>query len=215
MQRLGRVTPVTQQFLDAPARALDALIDEMQDYWQHTLAHHWPRIQAVLESDVLYRARQLALEGADRVFNDLHHGLHYADRTLYVETRHEAEMIPDGAGLMLVFMWNDVVLPSPDRSPIIAYGARGAGLWTQQAEEPEAALAAAFGAGRAAVLRQLTAPRSTSELAEALGVTPGNISLHIARLHKAGLVESQQISRWVFHRLTVRGEHLLKLFDHP
>jgi DNA-binding transcriptional ArsR family regulator len=125
----------------------------------------------------------------------------------------------DGGGLTLVpliFMWNDLPLPDQDSpgGPVIGYSARGAGLWGHQAEEPEAALIAAFGAGRASVLRQLTTPTSTGELAKRLNVTPGNISLHIARLREAGLAESQQIGKWVFHRLTPRGESLLQLFEH-
>lgn len=205
-------------FLETPAEALDGLVAEIRLYWERTLAQHWARIHAVLESDVIYRARQLALDGPERLFNDLHHGMHYADRTLRIEARHDYELTPAGRGLMLVplvFMWNDLVLPDEagPEVPVIAYGARGAGLWTHEPEAPAAALAAAFGDGRAAVLAQMTTPRSTSELAERLKVTPGNISLHIARLREAGLVESQQVGKWVFHRLTLRGERLLALFD--
>ncbi|MAS37501.1 MAG: ArsR family transcriptional regulator [Anaerolineaceae bacterium] len=205
-------------FVDDPAAALDALVSEVQLYWQRTLAHHWPRIHAVLESDVIYRARLLALEGADAVFNDLHHSVRYEDerRLLHIEARFDYALTPGGTGLTLVpllFMWNDMLLPEQEVSPVIGYHARGAGLWTQQAEEPEAALIAAFGAGRAAVLRQLTTPLSTSDLAERLNVTPGNVSLHMTRLREAGLVESQQLGKWVFHRLTLRGEKVLALFE--
>jgi hypothetical protein len=217
--QLEHKTATAYQFLDAPEAALAALVEEIQLYWQRTLAHHWPRIHAVLESDVLYRARQLALHGADQVFNDLHRFIHYEDQTIRVETQREATMRLDGSGLTLVpliFMWNDLLLPDEARPgvPVIGYSARGAGLWTHQAEAPDAALTAMLGAGRAGVLVQLTTPLSTSELAERLGVTPGNISLHIARLREAGLVESQQLGKWVFHRLTPRGEGVLRLFTH-
>lgn len=217
--QLRQKTAAAQQFLDTPEAALDALVAEVQMYWQRTLAHHWPRIHAVLESDVLYRARQLALQGADHVFNNLHPNITYRDRTIFVDTRHEGEMHLYGSGLTLVpliFMWNDLLLPDHEKrsDAVIGYSARGAGLWTHQAEAPEAALVAMLGAGRAGVLRQLVTPLSTTELAERLAVTPGNISLHIARLREAGLVESQQLGKWVFHRLTPRGEGILALFEH-
>jgi hypothetical protein len=81
-------------------------------------------------------------------------------------------------------MWNDLLLPEDNTFPAIAYGARGAGLWQQTVEEPDAALTAAVGAGRARVLQQLDTPRNTGELAERLGMTAGNISIHIARLRE-------------------------------
>ncbi len=219
VSQLRLKTQTAYRFMDEPEAALFALADEIELYWQRTLAHHWPRIHAVLESDVLYRARQLALNGADAVFNNLHPSISYRDRTITIETRHEGILNLDGGGLMLVpfiFMWNDLLLPDEAKSDgtVIGYSARGTGLWTHQAESPEAALVAMLGAGRAKVLRQLTTPTSTSELAERLHVTSGNISLHIARLREAGLVESQQLGKWVFHRLTPRGEGILKLFEH-
>lgn len=212
-----RIRSVTaQHFLDDPAAALAILVKEVEVYWQRTLAHHWSRIHAVLESDVIYRARQLALEGAEAVFNDLHPSIRYRDMVITVHTHHHGDITLKGGGLTLVpliFMWNDVQLPENNVDPVIGYNVRGAGLWSQSAETPGEALIAALGAGRAAVLRQLTTPLSTSELAERLDVTAGNISLHMTRLREAGLVESQQISKWVFHRLTPRGEKLLKLFE--
>lgn len=212
-------TETAYAFMETPEAALTALVDEVQLYWQRTLAHHWPRIHAVLESDVLYRARQLALQGADPVLNGLHPSITYREQTLFVETRYEVHLHLDGSGLTLVpliFMWNDLLLPDEEKPgiPVIGYSARGAGLWTHQAESPEAALIAMLGAGRASILNQLTTPLSTTELAERLAVTPGNISLHIARLREAGLVESQQLGKWVFHRLTPRGEGILRLFEH-
>ena len=216
VRKLRIQNDTAQEFLDDPQAALAALVAEVELYWQRALAHHWPRIHAVLESDVIYRARRLALEGADAIFNDLHPQIRYENMIITVETRHEAALEPAGRGLTLVpliFMWNDTLLPEDDIDLVIGYGARGAGLWTHAVEDPTATLVAALGAGRAAVLCQLVTPLSTGELAERLAVTPGNISLHMARLREAGLVESQQVSKWVFHRLTPRGEQLLALFD--
>lgn len=210
-------SPIIEAFRHAPAAALESLIDELRFYWDATLARHWPRINAVLEGDVIYRARQLAFEGADRLFNDLHPLISWDNDCIVMETHHEREFYPAGSGLTLiplVFMWKDIMLPEHDDPDglTIAYNARGAGLWSQEAESPDAMLIAAFGEGRARVLQLLDTPRNTGDLAERLSVTPGNISLHIARLREAGLVESQQTGKWVFHRLTQRGEQLLSLF---
>ncbi len=208
---------VTEQFRQQPSAAMESLIDELRFYWEATLAQHWPRMNAVLEGDVIYHARQLAFEGADSLFNDLHHTISWADDCVVFDTHHAGEFYPAGRGLTLiplVFMWKDIMLPEHDDPDglTVAYSARGAGLWSQEVESPDAMLIAAFGEGRARVLALLETPRSTGDLAERLDVTPGNVSLHIARLREAGLVESQHTGKWVFHRLTQRGEQLLALF---
>jgi DNA-binding transcriptional ArsR family regulator len=74
------------------------------------------------------------------------------------------------------------------------------------------ALAAALGLGRASVLKGLAIPRTTTELARQLGLSPGTTSEHLSRLRKAGLVEPHRSGRGVFYRLSREGEQLLALF---
>ena len=61
-----------QQFLVYPREVLLCLVDELRLYWARALAHHWTRITSILEGDVLYRARQLAVEGPAPLLTELH-----------------------------------------------------------------------------------------------------------------------------------------------
>jgi DNA-binding transcriptional ArsR family regulator len=76
----------------------------------------------------------------------------------------------------------------------------------------EGALVAALGFGRASVLKGLAIPRTTTELARQLGLSPGTASEHLSRLKRAGLVDPQRSGRSVFYRLSREGEQLLRLF---
>src|SRR6266571_4406927 len=55
-----------------PEAAIGRLAGTLQAYWDIALAGHWPRIQALLEADVLWRSRRLAAGGAAALFEDLH-----------------------------------------------------------------------------------------------------------------------------------------------
>jgi DNA-binding HxlR family transcriptional regulator len=62
---------VTQHYQMYPHEAIYCLIEEIRLYWDRVLAPHWSQIKGVLEGDILYRARQLALAGAFAVYEDL------------------------------------------------------------------------------------------------------------------------------------------------
>ena len=89
-------------------------------------------IRALLEGDVLYRARRLADAGAQRLFADIHPELRFADDTLFIDMPFDGHLDLEGRGLLFVpsaFTW-----PRPSASleaqPFVVYPARGiASLW--------------------------------------------------------------------------------------
>lgn len=220
--QLDGETEIRRHFLARPREALDCLIEELRLYWQYTLAHHWERVQNVLENDVLYHARQMALHGIDQMFLDLSEKVSY-ENSIVTLKKHDAkphvmkEFHLDGQGLLLVPMVFDVGgmlwQVAPYWKPMIIYNARGAGLWYRaELPEPDKALQIALGAGRARVLVALQSPAHTADLALRLNLTSGAISQHLQRLHQAGLVESNRSSHRVYYRLSSRGEKLVGLF---
>src|SRR5262249_11451930 len=64
-------------FLAHQREAVECLVEELRLYWQRTLVHYWQRMVSTLESDVLYRARTMALDGPDSLFDDLHTTVDY------------------------------------------------------------------------------------------------------------------------------------------
>jgi DNA-binding transcriptional ArsR family regulator len=66
---------------------------------------------------------------------------------------------------------------------------------------------------RAAILRALEIPMTTTEVASRLGVTPGAVSQQLAMLRRAGVVDAHRSGRGVYSELTPLGTSLLALLD--
>jgi DNA-binding transcriptional ArsR family regulator len=66
-----------------------------------------------------------------------------------------------------------------------------------------------LGRTRAAALRALSAPCSTSELARRMDLTPGAISMHLTVMQRSGLLIRQRAGRVVLYRVSSIGEALL------
>jgi DNA-binding transcriptional ArsR family regulator len=108
---------------------------------------------------------------------------------------------------------------STDQPPYVAYPSRGsATVWDDDATTRSDAaagaaagdtLAALVGRGRAAVLRGLDAPRTPTELAARLGVTPSAVSQHLRVLAGARTVDRIRRGRRVTYRRTPFGDDLL------
>jgi DNA-binding transcriptional ArsR family regulator len=218
---IAGMTPIRQMFLDHPHEALECLIEELRFYWQQALEPHWSRLSTILESDVLYRARTLALHGIDTMFSELSDRFKYQrgeihirkDRSLPYPTTYQLQ----GNGLQLVpsmfaaceGSWQVV----PEYLPMIIYPSRGLGLWRHNATiEPDEALQLTLGNSRARLLQSLLEPAHTADLAQRLNLTAGAVSQQLGRLSQAGLIESYRGGSKVFYRLSTRGERLLGVF---
>ena len=119
-----------------------------------------------------------------------------------------------GRGLLFVpsaFTWpRPAVSVEPPWQPFLVYPARGiAALWEPGRAAPPAALAALLGARRATILRALHAPRSTTELARALELSPGSVSQHLSVLRDAGLVHGHRVGRAVLYVRSPTGEGIV------
>ena len=221
---LSGPSEMRQNYLAYPREMLLCLIEELRFYWQRALAPHYPQMLAVLEGDVLYRARQLAVEGPAVMLADLHPSLILKERHLQIDKDipmpdiypgHETAL--QGHGLQLMpSIFSDRKLHwqfAPEWQPMLMYGVRGMGMWQQQPPDRNYSLELTLGEGRARVLQALIHPASTGELAHRLQLSAGGVSQHLSRLHEAGLVESHRSGKHVFYQLTQRGADLLAIFD--
>ena len=90
--------------------------------------------------------------------------------------------------------------------PTVIYPARGiATLWDDASPAPDG-LARLLGRTRAAVLADLAAPRSTTELAQRLSLSPGGASHHLIALRDAGLVTGRRDGRSVLYVRTALAD---------
>jgi DNA-binding transcriptional ArsR family regulator len=209
-------------FVAYPHEAARCLVEDMRTYWRSTLAPYWSRMMSTLESDVLYRARLLAVDGAGSLIDDLHSSVAFRHDQIQIQPvcqhRHQdVGLTLSGNGIQLVPLifrgCGRMFQVAPEWRPMLAYGVRGAGLWYQKPTPTYQSLELAMGTGRARILRVLAMPTSTGEVAFKAGISAATASQHLTRLTKAGLVEPRRSGKRVFYHLTQRGIELLALFD--
>ncbi|NJP88340.1 winged helix-turn-helix transcriptional regulator [Nonomuraea sp. FMUSA5-5] len=187
----------------------------LERYWRLAIAPHWPRMRAVLESDLLYRARLLSRDGAAAMLHELDPRVRFANGELRVYAGHALsyDATVAGRGLWLVpalFVPQTIAPVGPDEPPTVIYQCRGIGtLWQSPTARPPQALADLIGSARAALLATLDGPTSTTELAHRHGVTPGAISQHLAVLRRAGLVSRTRAGRLVLYARTELADLLM------
>jgi DNA-binding transcriptional ArsR family regulator len=213
---------IRQFFLVHPREAMQCLVEDMRLYWQRSLAHHWSRMVTILEGDILYRGRLLALEGPASLLPDLHSSITYKAGEIHLASLPSpacccpAEVSLQGEGLRLVPTIFDsfgrTSKYAPEWHPMIGYRARGVGAYNRETRASKP-LELALGAGRARTLQGLRTPATTGELAHRLSLTSGAVSQQLERLKRAGLVEAHRSGKRVYYRLTRRGEELIALFD--
>ena len=199
-----------------PAAGLRAIAAELRAAHDRLIAPHWSRIRAVLDADVIYRARQLAAGGAERLFADLHPDLHWRDGRLMLEgARRRTERVvnrgPGGLVLIPVVLGSPYVLikKSTSTQTTVRYPARGVGaLWTAGTRAPTGSAVRLLGRTRAELLEALRSPATTTDLARALGVTPSAVSQHLGVLRESGLVARERSGRNVLYMTTALGASL-------
>jgi hypothetical protein len=208
----GLPEPAAERIRGDPEAAIGRLADTLQAYWDIALAGHWPRIQALLAADVLWRSRRLAVGGTRALFEDLHETIAWQGGRLSAADPFGYSGSLSGEGLLLVpavMTWPRVRKMIEPYQPMLAYPARGIGtLWETGAPPASHALAALIGPTRAAMLTALAEPSSTTALARRLAITPGAVSQHLSVLLDAGMVTRSRVGRSVLYLRTRSGDTL-------
>ena len=208
-----RARATADEWLAHPRREIRRLADVFEAYWERAIAPVWPRISAFLDADVAYRSRRLAAAGPAALFGDLNEAVRWRAGSLDVEVpQHDATVELDGRGLLLMPSAFDATRPSViDRAPwqpTLVYPARGIATLWQDAPAAPSGLARLLGTRRASLLADLGAPRSTTELAQRLSLSPATASHHLAALRDAGLVTGRRDGRAVLYVRTALGDAL-------
>lgn len=207
-------------FIERPGPSVRSLVAALRRYWDAVLEPHWTRMLSVLEGDIAQRARLLAVEGPGALFASIHPAMSYDESRsgILVRKRVALEITPGGTGVRLIprmFAWPDLYVVEAPLPVSIAFPPRGLALWGQDTSDAMSELSAAVGQARASVLLALTAPTHVTELASRLGITKGAISQHLARLSRAGLVESTRHGAYRYFQLSRRGESIVGAFGKP
>src|SRR3954470_22476457 len=213
-QKIDELPAVLHPFEQTPTRSIKRLATELERYYAIALEPHWPRIRALLEADIAHRARMLTEGGPAALFDDLHDVISWRDGVLSVDQPYQGHVMLGGQGLLLVpsaFAWiAPATITEAPWQPTLIYPARGvATLWESGGERTPEALANVIGRTRAALLAELDAPRSTTDVARLLDITPGGASQHLAALRRAGLVAGRREGRAVLYVRTPLADDLV------
>ncbi|AUG76625.1 transcriptional regulator [Kitasatospora sp. MMS16-BH015] len=216
LDRYGSEVPhVIAEFRADPEAGLARLGAEIRAYWSAAIAPHWPRMQLLLEGEVLRRARQMSAGGPAALFADLHPRVSWERGTLRIAHRwyHGEQRLDGERGIVLVpavFAWPGLYTQTrPPHQPSLTYPPRGvATLWERPTPAPDG-LADLLGHSRALLLTELGAPATTTELAHRTGLSTPNVSHHLTTLTNAGLLTRHRTSRTVWYARTPAADTLL------
>jgi DNA-binding transcriptional ArsR family regulator len=209
----GHRTPpaYARRILDAPD-VVDRLAEGLHAAWQALIEPDWPRLRAVLERDIVHRAGRLTAYGWSAALAGLHRNVGWSPPgTITIRHRDTGRYVLAGRGLLFVpSVFGNLVLGVEQRPFVMVYRARGvAGFYGVPAVPPGDPLGPLIGTARAAILRALTVPATTSQLVAQLGMSLGNVGGHLAVLRAAGLVERTRTGRSVQYVATPLGDALL------
>ncbi|GAB1645601.1 ArsR/SmtB family transcription factor [Krasilnikovia sp. MM14-A1259] len=201
--------------------AFGRLADGLAAYWDAAIAPYWPAMRAALEEEVLLRSRVLAADGPGAVLSQLHELIRWEPPvlTLMKSTEHRLRVVDQRLLLVPLIFSRGTLMCSSDHPDVfmVTYQSRGAAVLADGPARPAPAdhdpLAILLGRGRAAVLRALTVPVTTTGLAATLGLAPSTVSQHLAALQEAGVVRRRRVGRRVLYGLEPAGRALLGLLD--
>jgi DNA-binding transcriptional ArsR family regulator len=208
--------PPWDAFVGRPREMVDRLAEALATYWDAAIAGDWPQLRAVLEGEMLARARALALSGPSAVLEELHPSVRWRQPVIELFKEKEYDLRLEGRPLVLiplVFARGVIMGESEDDNAVgLGYQAPGtAALWAPEAASFDGRREMLLGHGRAAVLRALDRPATTTELARRLTYAPSTVSAHLDVLARAGLVERHRVRRSVYYGLNDTGRSLVAL----
>ena len=188
------------------ARAANGL----RTFWRHTLADGWPGLHGRIQADLAIRSRLMVEHGIGAVLGSIHPSVVWTGLDLHVHKDFDDEMHFTEDELVLVpsvLAWPKVLaqLCDPARA-VLCYPAHGVGV--SAAGPNPGALARLLGNTRAALLRDLDVPRSTTDLSKRHQLAPATVSYHLRVLHSSGLVTRLRDRRTVLYRRTEQGDAL-------
>jgi len=193
-------------------RFLDRLADGIGRAWDAVLAPDWPRVRAVLERDVRFRAERLTEVGWSAALSGMHPRMTWSDGGISIARIRHPTVVLGGQGMLLVpsaFIGQGLaVYGDAPWQPTIVYPSRGAGLVFEEADAPTDPLAPLLGRTRAGLLLALATPSSTSQLAALTGASIGATGDHLKVLLDAGLLTRGRVARSVVYRRTPLGDAL-------
>ncbi|MBM7772065.1 DNA-binding transcriptional ArsR family regulator [Actinokineospora baliensis] len=198
--------------LDAPPKEVIAAAEAgtlasrfangMSKFWSTAMADSWPGLKERLDADIAARARIMATEGIGSLLTSLHGDITWDGDTLRIATPWEQDGRPSDLTVTPVALtWPRFYIQLGDtENAVLYYPPPTLG----SANTDPAAMAKLLGQTRAALLRDLEAPCTTTDLARRHGLAPATVSYHLSVLHSSGLISKSRAKRTVLYQRTDR-----------
>jgi DNA-binding transcriptional ArsR family regulator len=219
--------PADEATLALPRGGLSWFAEAVSGYWYSAMQPYWPAVRAVLQEDLLRRAHLLATKGAQAVVTRLDDRCRWEDNGITVSGASQTGLVHCSKQLVIVTLLfgrgGARCVLGDDGLVGISCQARGATVLENHpiasgrtaAEEPVRGdrLAIVVGRSRAAVLRALVVPTTTSVLAGSLGLSSSTVSEHLSALVAAGVVTRRRLGSRVLYELDGPGVAMLGHLD--
>jgi DNA-binding transcriptional ArsR family regulator len=200
---------------------LAAVAGALETYHRGVIAPHWAQVRGAVTKDVAIRTRGLLEGGTQALLHGLRPFATWRAPVLEVDYPVDRDLRLAGRGLLLVpsyFCWRrPIALADPELPPVLVYPVVRDPL-SDAAGTGEEGLVRLLGRTRAAVLAEVArteAARTTSEIAESVGVSLPSASYQITVLRESGLLASRRAGKYVLHTPTPLGLALLSSAPDP
>lgn len=210
-------------YVSATTGGLTPLVEALDVHWKTAIAPRWRAMATALDEEVLVRGRTLANDGSDILLDSLHTRLSWHRPVLSIDGGRDGELTVNELRLVpVLFAQGQVVIAGvPGQARALGYQARGAAAVGEpvyraaglQGSGAADRLSVLVGPSRAAILRQLSCPATTSGLAAALGLAPSTVSQHLSALVSGDALQRRRVGATVLYELTSSGCNLLRHFD--
>lgn len=201
---------------DGDPRQLRRLANALRIYHSHALEPFQDQIAAQVAAHRHSVTQRLGAGGVHVLLGNLASGIRWTPPVLTAPYPADLTVDLAGRGITLIpsFFCQDapVTVVNAELDPILVYPIDPPRHWIQPRDSSNGVdrhLTALIGTPRAALLRALTGPLDTTQLAARAGLARSSASEHTAILRNCGLVTSTRIGRRVVHRLTPLGRQVL------
>jgi len=179
-------------------------------FWTKAVAADWAALKATMDADLATRARTMALGGVGALLSSLHEAVSWADGALVINSAWQEEFTLSNVEIVCVpavLAWPRLSIQLCDPGDAVL-GYPAVHIGAQPARDP--AVDRLVGTTRAALLRDLTVPRSTATLATRHHLSPPTISYHLKVLQRSGLVTAHRDGQYVLYQRTDSGQALAR-----
>ncbi|MGY6021785.1 ArsR/SmtB family transcription factor [Streptomyces spinosirectus] len=191
----------------------NSLVTALESSFRALLAPYWAHVRSAVGNDVALRSHDLLEGGTGALLGGLRPWARWQAPVLEVDYPCERDLHLEGRGLLLVpsyFCWRrPTSLADSNLDPVLVYPVAKPPLGLVR--ESDERLERLLGRTRSAVLMDVArhSGRTTTEVAQSLGIAPPSASYQIGVLRDGGLIISRRDGKYVLHLATALARGLL------